>query len=98
MKPLLLGRDGNTDDSGGANARRCTGWGASRGEPALCLLIGSKGYCRMLDRRSRMRRELHVRFCEGGGVQFPSATRRTPLRTGLVRISAVDIVFRSTAI
>ena len=23
-----------------------------------------------------MRRELHVRFCEGGGVQFPSATRR----------------------
>src|SRR5438046_9912342 len=22
-----------------------------------------------------MRRELHVRFCEGGGVQFPSATR-----------------------
>jgi hypothetical protein len=23
-----------------------------------------------------MRRELHVRFCEGGGVRFPSATRR----------------------
>ena len=23
-----------------------------------------------------MRREFHVRFCEGGGVQFPSATRR----------------------
>jgi hypothetical protein len=22
-----------------------------------------------------MRRELHVRFCEGGGVKFPSATR-----------------------
>jgi RNA-directed DNA polymerase len=22
-----------------------------------------------------MRRELHVRFCEGGGVQLPSATR-----------------------
>ena len=22
-----------------------------------------------------MRRESHVRFCEGGGVQFPSATR-----------------------
>jgi uncharacterized protein len=22
-----------------------------------------------------MKRELHVRFCEGGGVQFPSATR-----------------------
>ena len=23
-----------------------------------------------------MRRESHVRFCEGGGVRFPSATRR----------------------
>jgi hypothetical protein len=23
-----------------------------------------------------MRRELHVRFCEGGGVKLPSATRR----------------------
>ena len=23
-----------------------------------------------------MRREFHVRFCEGGGVRFPSATRR----------------------
>ena len=22
-----------------------------------------------------MRREFHVRFCEGGGVRFPSATR-----------------------
>src|SRR5215472_5895411 len=29
----------------------------------------------MLGRRSRMRRELHVRFCESGGVRFPSATR-----------------------
>ena len=29
-----------------------------------------------LGRTSRMKRELHVRFCEGGGVQFPSATRR----------------------
>ena len=25
--------------------------------------------------KSRMRRESHVRFCEGGGVRFPSATR-----------------------
>ena len=28
-----------------------------------------------LEGKSRMRRELHVRFCEGGGVRFPSATR-----------------------
>jgi hypothetical protein len=25
--------------------------------------------------KSRMRRESHVRFCESGGVRFPSATR-----------------------
>ena len=29
-----------------------------------------------------MRRELHVRFCEGGGVQFPSATRLVVLCRG----------------
>jgi RNA-directed DNA polymerase len=29
----------------------------------------------MLDRKSRMSREVPVRFCEGGGVKFPSATR-----------------------
>ncbi|MCI0560690.1 MAG: hypothetical protein MN733_19570, partial [Nitrososphaera sp.] len=28
-----------------------------------------------LDRRSRMKRELHVRFCEGAGVRFLRATR-----------------------
>jgi len=28
-----------------------------------------------LDGKSRMRRESHVRFCEGPGVQFPRATR-----------------------
>jgi hypothetical protein len=28
-----------------------------------------------LDDKSRMSREAHVRFCEGGGVKFPSATR-----------------------
>src|SRR5258708_10853882 len=29
----------------------------------------------MLDRKSRMSREIPVRFCEGGGVRFLSATR-----------------------
>ena len=28
--------------------------------------------------RSRMNREVHVRFCEGVGVKFPRATRRAP--------------------
>ena len=30
----------------------------------------------MLKCKSRMRRESHVRFCEGAGVKFPRATRR----------------------
>ena len=30
---------------------------------------------RKLEGKSRMTRECHVRFCEGGGVRFPSATR-----------------------
>ena len=29
-----------------------------------------------------MRRELHVRFCEGGGVKLPPATRRAPRKHG----------------
>ena len=29
-----------------------------------------------LDDKSRMNREVHVRFCEGVGVKFPCATRR----------------------
>jgi hypothetical protein len=37
-----------------------------------------------------MRRESHVRFCEGGGVRFPSATRlRRPSSRASVRQSAV---------
>ena len=28
--------------------------------------------------KSRMKREFHVRFCEGVGVQFPCATRLPP--------------------
>src|SRR5205814_10480197 len=36
---------------------------------------GSSAFDRRLDRRSRMKRECHVRFCESGGVRLPSATR-----------------------
>ncbi len=39
-----------------------------------CLLTGS--YTRKrLDCKSRMNREVHVRFCESAGVKFPCATR-----------------------
>jgi len=34
-----------------------------------------------LEGKSRMRRESHVRFCEGGGVKSPSATRLGVRRT-----------------
>ena len=45
-----------------------------------------------------MRRELHVRFCEGGGVQFPSATRLVVLcRTAEDAAQALTLVQRWTA-
>src|SRR5262249_17052335 len=42
----------------------------------------AKPYDLRLDRRSRMRREFHVRFCEGAGVRFPRATRLVALCNG----------------
>src|SRR6516225_7388638 len=69
------GRSGSSSGSNVENARRCTGWGASRGGTLTCLSCGSSACDRRLECRSRMRREFHVRFCEGEGVRFPSATR-----------------------
>src|SRR6516164_8925901 len=69
------GRSGSSSGSNVENARRCTGWGASRGGTPTCLSCGSSACDRRLECRSRMRREFHVRFCEGGGVRAPSATR-----------------------
>src|SRR5664279_2719592 len=69
------GRSGSSSGSNVENARRCTGWGASRGGTPTCLSCGSSACDRRLECRSRMRRESHVRFCEGGGVRAPSATR-----------------------
>ena len=40
-----------------------------------CSSCGNSARGRRLGGRSRMRREFHVRFCEGGGVQLSSATR-----------------------
>ena len=42
---------------------------------------------RRLEGKSRMRREFHVRFCEGGGVKFPSATR---LMSSLVHVLVIQ--------
>jgi hypothetical protein len=49
--------------------------GASRDGTPSCLSRGNKAYDRRLGGKSRMTRERPVRFCEGGGVRFLSATR-----------------------
>src|SRR3954471_7211316 len=69
------GRSGSTRGSGAGSVRRCTGWGASPAAIPTCSSCGGRACGRRLECRSRMRRESHVRFWEGGGVQFPSATR-----------------------
>jgi Integrase core domain len=61
--------------SNAENVRRCTGWDASRGGTPNCLSCGNKACGRRLGSKSRMTRERHVRFREGGRVRFPSATR-----------------------
>jgi hypothetical protein len=42
-----------------------------------CSSIGASERDHRLDGKSRMRREFHVRFREGVGVQFPRATRHS---------------------
>src|SRR5882762_4783306 len=44
---------------------------------SVCPLAAASGA--WLDKGSRMSREAHVRFCESGGVRFPSATHRVIL-------------------
>lgn len=39
------------------------------------MLTGNLEFVLRLDGRSRMSREIHVRFCEGAGVKLPRATR-----------------------
>src|SRR3954468_2173945 len=68
------GRSGSTRGSDAGNMRRCTGWGASPAAIPTCSSCGGRACGRRLECRSRMRRESHVRFWEGGGVQVPSAT------------------------
>src|SRR6516165_1294716 len=82
MRLSADGRSGSSSGSNVENARRCTGWGASRGGTPTCSSCGSSACDRRLEGRSRMRREFHVRFCEGGGVRAPSATRLVILSRG----------------
>src|SRR6476660_6221426 len=64
------------------------GWDGSRGETRASCICGRLVSDRRLEGRSRMRREPHVRFREGGGVKFPSATR--PIRRQPYRREALD--------
>jgi hypothetical protein len=57
-------------------------------EELISFFVGLKlrGFKKMAD-RSRMNREVHVRFCEGLGVKFPWATRLAgPRKVGVPRI------------
>jgi hypothetical protein len=74
-RPPVSGRTGNTSGGDVGRVRRCTGWGASRDRTPRSWSCGNTASSPRLASRSRMRRESHVRFCEGGGVRFPSATR-----------------------
>jgi hypothetical protein len=66
------GFDGNTNiGTNVVNAHPCIGFGASPDEIRNCSLIGSSGFDRRLDRRSRMKRECHGRFCETEGCDSP---------------------------
>src|SRR5215831_18868389 len=75
MRPSDVGRDGSTSGSSAENARRCNGWDALRGGTPSCLSCGNKACGRRLEGKSRTTRERHIRFREGGGVRFLSATR-----------------------
>ena len=83
------GRVGSTSGCDVENVRRCIGWDASNEESRIYLLSGNSACGPGLDRRSRMRRESHVRFCEGPGVKFPRATRLVVFATpGVVVVTA----------
>jgi hypothetical protein len=42
------------------------------------IVISQRAAGSVRGEKSRMKREFHVRFCEGAGVQFPCATRLRP--------------------
>ena len=57
------------------SVRLFTGWVAWLSENRSSLRCGLMESDLRLDNKSRMSREVHVRFCEGLGVRFPRATR-----------------------
>ena len=57
------------------NVRQFTGWAVLLSENQTCLRCGHTEFVLRLDNKSRMSREVDVRFRESLGVQFPRATR-----------------------
>jgi hypothetical protein len=69
MRPSDNGRDGSSSGSNAENARQCIGWDVLRDGTPSCLSCGSTVYDRRPESKSRMRGDLHVRFCEGCALQ-----------------------------
>ena len=72
-----------------------TGWAILPAESRTCSCFGKSEFDLRLDNKSRMNREIHVRFCEGPGVRFPRATRLVILcRTADEAARALELVQR----
>ena len=67
------GRNANTQDSAHTRGEHGNGCGGSAPANLTCLPIGR--WRHRLDDRSRMNREVHVRFWEGLAVRFRWATQ-----------------------
>ena len=67
------GRNANTKDSAHTRGEHGNGCGGSAPANLTCLPIGR--WRHRLDDRSRMNREVHVRFWEGLAVRFRWATQ-----------------------
>jgi hypothetical protein len=63
-------------------------------ENQTCLRCGHTEFVLRLDNKSRMSREVHVRFRESLGVQFPRATRLQKWSARAIQINAT--VFASS--
>ena len=69
------GYDANSNDCIVTGDGRFTGWAVLLSGNRTCSCCGKLAFVPRLDNRSRMNREIHVRFSEGLGVRFPWATR-----------------------
>src|SRR3989338_1896851 len=68
-----VGRNANTSGSEGIPIKHGHGCSGSKPSNRTCLRLGSRSH--RLGDRSRMNREVHVRFWEGVGVRFTCATQ-----------------------